>query len=481
MRIAVRWPGPAKTAAGWTNISETPGTGGTAVYCDASRADDTGNGLTSGTAKKTLAAAVTVINTLGNNLPHRLLLKRGETWTNESIGQINKAGLSADEPLAIMPYGTGARPLIKSARNASNITFAGGDGGASGGDYTAVIGLELKSYTRDPADPGFVDAGTNDVFGISHFNVTNWFLVEDCKIHFYSAGNIAVSGTSPAYKKQVFLRRNIIADAYKLSGGAHAQGVYCDATGVLVLEENVIDHNGWHATEDDPDIFKQNVYAKATYTYAKNNIIARASANGIQFRGVEGTAINNFYVQNPIAQLIAHDTTVTRNSRMYDCVILEATDLLATPHGYGINVNPGNATDIRRNIVANHTSAAGFGCKFNDSGGYEVTNSNCSDNIFYNIPAGFVDEGTGNTGAANDVNKVDLNGNNVDDLSAAALNFPDPGRTLGGYAGTIGLTATTDAFLTAVKARAGGTWNEAHTANAVNNYIRAGYGMAVLP
>ena len=58
------------------------------------------------------------------------------------------------------------------------------------------------------------------------------------------------------------------------------------------------------------------------------------------------------------------------------------------------------------------------------------------------------------------------------------LAFPDPGRTVGTYMAFLGGQPTFDAFLAAVRTQAKGHWDPALTAPAVNDYVRAGYGIA---
>jgi len=60
------------------------------------------------------------------------------------------------------------------------------------------------------------------------------------------------------------------------------------------------------------------------------------------------------------------------------------------------------------------------------------------------------------------------------------LTFPDPDRTVETYMGALGGQPTFEAFLAAVRAQAKGNWNPALTASAINDYIRAGFGMARL-
>ncbi len=57
------------------------------------------------------------------------------------------------------------------------------------------------------------------------------------------------------------------------------------------------------------------------------------------------------------------------------------------------------------------------------------------------------------------------------------LDFPDPDRTAETYIGALGGPGTFDAFLAAVRSQRKGHWDPALTAAAVNDYVRAGFGM----
>lgn len=95
-----------------------------------------------------------------------------------------------------------------------------------------------------------------------------------------------------------------------------------------------------------------------------------------------------------------------------------------------------------------------------------------TNNYIFNQLGGIIDGGSGTVQSGN-VN--DASGTNG---GAAPEPFPAPSRSVGSYAGTIGLAATLTGFLTAARAQSKDNWNPALTANAVNNYIRAGYGVA---
>ena len=59
----------------------------------------------------------------------------------------------------------------------------------------------------------------------------------------------------------------------------------------------------------------------------------------------------------------------------------------------------------------------------------------------------------------------------------AVENYPDPTRTIGSYHASIGGTATLDAFMAEARLQSKANWRSQYTAQAVNTYIRAGFGL----
>jgi len=74
-----------------------------------------------------------------------------------------------------------------------------------------------------------------------------------------------------------------------------------------------------------------------------------------------------------------------------------------------------------------------------------------------------------------------VSGNVQDAAGTNSAGYPDPNRTVGSYAGTLGLTATTDAFLAAARLQSKDNWKPQLMAAAVNSYIAAGFGFSSWP
>jgi hypothetical protein len=305
---------PAQDANGWTIL--TPSTDSRLVYVDPVNGDDTTGTFYVATdsfigpnpqapvgsvlAFKTIAKA---FGFLRPGYPDWMLLKAGEVFS-ESF-QV-KYGRSATERSVVAPYGTGARPELRT--------------GANGGISTPYVrniiitGIKFWAHTRDTDGPYF--SGTF-VKGGNAFHFYNQsvaydpnraslddILIEDCVFRSYGNGNIQNLGGPGAMVRRVALRRNIISGSYQIN--SHAQGVYYygkdtgDGPAVL-LQENTLDHNGWriqsygnpddHQSDGQATMFNHNTYfANARGVVFDGNLFLRASSIGTKWTANEGTA-----------------------------------------------------------------------------------------------------------------------------------------------------------------------------------------------
>ena len=116
----------ASNSAGWTVF--TPSADTQIIYVSNSTGDDrTGVVGDINHPFKTLAAGK---SRLRNGKPDWLLLKKGDTWTDQQFGYLRIKGRSAAEPMLFGAYGTGARPVLK-------INSSIGEAGI-GGYYSSV-------------------------------------------------------------------------------------------------------------------------------------------------------------------------------------------------------------------------------------------------------------------------------------------------------------------------------------------------------
>ena len=97
----------SQDSEGWTVV--TPSADTRIIYVSSSMGSDTSDGLSEDYPVQTLERGYSLLR---DSCPDRMLLRRGDEWY-ENIPSIGKSGRSADEPILISSYGSGARPLIR--------------------------------------------------------------------------------------------------------------------------------------------------------------------------------------------------------------------------------------------------------------------------------------------------------------------------------------------------------------------------------
>ena len=181
---------PHLDSKGWTVFTPTPNTSGTCAagtangtcifYVSDSDGNDCNDGLSSvanprgcgAGPLKTISAGYEKLYMHANGKPTWLLLKKGDTFTNQNftndptrLAVSTAFGASADQPMVLSSYdpanptvpnpGTGgARPLIKTPAGWAGLQAQGGTL-TRGGNNLAIVGLEFYAYTSDPSYPGF--------------------------------------------------------------------------------------------------------------------------------------------------------------------------------------------------------------------------------------------------------------------------------------------------------------------------------------
>lgn len=466
---------------GWTTIA--PSVDSRIIYVS-STGSDSNNGLSSATPKLTLSAAQGLMR---NGYPDHLLLKKGDSWTGQSLSCENLRGRSASEPALISVYGTGARPKLN--LNSPFIAVHGGCGSGNQGEFLAVIGLDLYAYRRDPASPDFDGAAVrSNIGGINTLSPFTYLLVEDTKFNFFGTCMNAQAGSNPSNSSGLIFRRNVCLNSYSDDRDGHSQGIFVERVAGALIEDNVFDKCGWNAEvealgyETYRTSFNHCMY-QAVYTHStiesvrstiRNNIVMRGSSNGVQQRP-GGILYNNLFVRNAIAYFSA----TTPSAQTYN-VTLEGTDITTHPSG----ISQGGAHDQVRgwggeidgyvgtggyanyNIVANKLSASSFSPYYLLAQYNDITSCNVTNNVFYQWGTPAVSQSiTAPYAISCTTTPNEFN----------ASGYSDPTRSVATYMGSIGGTATFQGFVDAISAQSKDNWNPALTANAVNNYIRSGF------
>ncbi|MCH7910961.1 MAG: hypothetical protein IIB38_15270, partial [Candidatus Hydrogenedentes bacterium] len=326
---------------GWTTL--TPSADTIIYYVSDSSGNDANDGLSPSTAFQTLAKGVSLLQ---DGFPDWLLLKTGDTWSNQGFGGWARSGRSPWEPMVLSSYGAStARPIVTGAPLLTNNTPT---------NNLSIVGLHFQT-------PGFTGADGQEKAGVRFLGKNNDILIEDCMFEVSDFEFQDFYGPV----SNVSLRRCVIIDNFNV--GAHAGGLYITGVTNLLIEENLFDHNGWNDTiaGAGPTIFNHNVslHLPSFGTIFRGNITARSSSHGLQAR-TGGVVEDNLFVRNPIALLYGGSDimqpggisgTVARN------VVLEGNDIDASNlRGWGFgfnNINPTLGVVIADNIIAHNISA----------------------------------------------------------------------------------------------------------------------------
>jgi hypothetical protein len=497
-------PPPPPPTGTWTQL--TPSVDSRVIYVSSS-GNDNNNGLSEQAPKRTIAAAKSLVR---DGFPDWIRLRKGDVWT-EGLGNWSTRGRSATEPQVVTSYGTGARPLLQTGA-ASGLT---GTGGGSR-PWLSVVDLHFRG--RD----GAPNSSPNGIFFLTP---VEGLLVEGCLIERYMVG-LVVQGFDGPFNN-IKIRRNVIVDSYAVDA-AHAGGLYLSNINGLLLEENVIDHNGWinvpQATP--PTMFRHNVYIQndCSNVTVRGNYILGASANGLSMRSA-GSAHDNILARNSIALLLGANGGVGSVRRN---VVMEGKDIdPSNARGWGIEIgawssgvvadnlltkNPNsnlpsgiiiaNALNVtvERNLV--HDWRAGI--RINGAGstvsglrllGNKVQESTTTDSLLIHADsssvASVVQAGDNRFHRQQGNSSWIQNGGSAITLqswktlvgdttsSMQQLTFPEPSRDLASYNASRGRTGTYEAFVAELRLQSKDNWRTEYEAINVANWIRDGFGMTV--
>ena len=444
-------------ADGWTILE--PGADSKVVYVSYSEGDDTNNGLSPKSPRQTIEAGASLIR---DGYPDYLLLKRGDTWImGEGLGAFH-SGRSVAEPMVVSYYGEqGARPLIKTEgpfvwiqeQVRSNLAF---------------VGIELYAYKHDPNSPDYESEG--GVSGISMIAAGGEnILIEDCKFSYVQMGAYTTGRGNSGKLKNMNFRRNMClhswaGDSYTIHElRTRVQGMYVYGVDGLLLEENLFDHNGWdeQIAGAGATMFNHNIYMATSNPncdkiIVRGNIIARASAHGLQLRS-GGRVEDNLFVQNAINLNVGYHKSaslsgaygIVKNNVFQEVRLMDSTNVeyprTASVRGIGEIAIP---SVIENNIFSHCLNEAQFGIdEYVDKWGFggELARQN---NIVYKWTVK----------------------NEIPDPA-----WPNPERKIGDYHASIGKEATTVGFLLEARKRPLKTWWPEYSAVEVNDFIRSGF------
>ncbi|MEM6333107.1 MAG: hypothetical protein AAF823_07185 [Planctomycetota bacterium] len=425
---------------GWTSLS-LPQTG-QMIYVSDTDGDDNNDGLSETSAVKTIDKAMSLVR---SGMPDWVVLKRGDTFRNQSFNQINDVttgGPSAQEPFVISSYGTGDRPKVIP----NTVGYGVPDGLRIWSDSVnnvAIMGIEMSK----PLDAYGGGAG------ISVLNPVSNIHIEDVRISGFGT-NLVFQGREEDKMDNVVIRRSVVDHAFVDLVGAdgHSSGMYASHVKGLLIEESVFDHNGWSEQVGGgyPTKFNHNVYIQSDSedVVVVDSIVGRGSAAGVQVRP-GGQVLNSVFVGNNDAFYLssgqedaiglAHNNVVTEGS---DKQIFGA-------RSWGIDLFDNEGYAAVGNIVANGPSTAGAALVGTDG-------AFLADNIVYNW------------------------GNSADE-GLNATNPIDPTRTISSYHASIGREGSVDAFMQAVSEYGRGNVDPVYDTAAIYDYFKQGFAEAPAP
>lgn len=455
-----------------------------------------------------------------------ILLKKGDTFTNQFIGLVNWSGKNASEPILIGAYGTmTARPRVLTGA-ANFISFTGNAA------YISIVGIYAEPHTR---------SGNDEPVGIEILNAPfRSFLVEDCYFNQFFTQIVVqdYSGVSPFSHSGITIRRSILTNGYKIGGGGG--GLYFHGIDSILVEENLIDHNGWSESivGANANGFSHNTYFHPScgHLIFQNNIVSRASAVGIGAR-CGGIIYNNLVLENPRGiflgsfdpSQINYPTEFASGEIAYNVVLGARVEPTYDP-GNGITIDRVKNTHVHHNIVAHFTETSDYNLGM---GINNVENITINKNIIYNwgnnlnagpayavalnfgnnhtspiivdsndfqlkntqghcvaLAGSFANFQWSNNRYFNVVNANNWFGNgdfttwltttNETNAQSTEVNYTDPDRNITSYLSSIGITGNIDDFISERKQLHRENWNPQFTAQKVNEYIRAGFDMSEL-
>ncbi|MBU2968806.1 PKD domain-containing protein [Pseudoalteromonas sp. C2R02] len=441
-------------------VSDSVGDDATAIPLSLSEVVDPISPQVSVKPYKTISAAMAQVR---EGFGDWVVLKRGDTWLNQTFGFIGLSGESISNPTIYGYYGTtGDRPKILTPDGVGGMFINN-----RAASFIKIIGLHLYAHTADPDAPTYVVGGIGGA-GISLVGSGSDIEVEDCKLtHFNYA--YKCNGFDGGRYANISLKRCILANSYRIDGLGHSSGAYFENIDGLTITENILYENGWRdgTPKGNATRYNHNIYIQyncdGNLLKCSRNVIAKASSHGIHGR-CGGVYEDNLYTRNPISQQIGFTTAPLK-----DGVVGLARDNV---------IIDGEPMD-RYDVGYDGTSAAIWGLHvetdFADNGGHAVLDNNVVANSTRFGSSMRDIHGMNNLAAVIETNSRRYNWMSLNDNLDP--DWLDPSRDIGKYMGSIGEVATEDEYMNQCLNRPLGAWDARLYPLAVNEYIRKGFNL----
>ena len=226
----------------WTRIAASPDT--RRIYLSSFAGDDSNDCRSEQSACRTPRRAIAQLR---NGFPDHLLVRRGDVFEGPLATAWALSGRSAQEPIVIATYGTpAARPRFRAGHQNGFVTSP-----YAAVRHVRVMDMHFHAHKRDPADAGFDTAYAPEtptgVLILALIHPVEDVLIEGCEVSFFGSG-VVVHNARDVHLANVRLRANNIHDSWRIWGGplqqGYSQGVFASGVDGLLLEQNVIEHNG---------------------------------------------------------------------------------------------------------------------------------------------------------------------------------------------------------------------------------------------
>ena len=268
----------------------------------------------------------------------RLLIRAGSVW-HTSLGRWLKSGRSATEPMVIGVYGEGPRPVFNTGDVAGILNVSP----RTTVSHLVIRGIELRSGPHP----------NQAAYGMLWRTRLDDVLFEDVLIAGYRV-NVNIETASKRESTGVRFNRCIVLDSYSTS--SHSQGMFLKGVRGMVIDECVLDHNGWRDQPADarPTKFCHNIYGTRSNPQLtiRGSLLSRASSHAFTCR--DGVIVGNLLIGNSIA------SSAQGRTRLEDNVVLAASRKLVFgdrhnpetggERGWGFQMN--ESTRATGNIVA---------------------------------------------------------------------------------------------------------------------------------
>ncbi len=374
-----------------------------------------------------------------------LLLRRGDAFEGGVSFGNNMLGESPLCPILVGTYGEGPRPILRGKSGAIKNY-------ARGNIVIRDLHMQDRGFSLNPAGPFenvlienvLMDNASSALIGTCRCITVRRCVIKNC--HKESPPN-------PKNKPDEGWARDPLRNRH--------QGLFANGVRGLLVEQCVIDHNGWEegyledgGGPDDPQ--PPNMYSHNLYLSTKNrdltirdNINARAASQALR----DGSG--QFYVGNVM---------IANNIGGYS----------------GPNDGDGNYTTFADNVLihpaakrAPKIGGRGWGWSMKD-----VDGSQAIRNIFAHATDGQNDEGLKMTAGVLVENYARYHWHEQEDLNPTGQPFPDPDRTIMTYDREFGSgTGTIDAFMAEATLQEKDNWRPQYTAEALVEYFQKGFGI----